>query len=93
MTVVTPSNWAGLVMGITFVVCSNNPLKFGMNEIQVKKIWPHTIEHVHVSFATIIALLTLVTLLLITDKVKIPILLKWKYIEDKNCHFGCKKWK
>lgn len=81
-------------MGIIFVVCSNSLLKFGMNEIQIKKKkWPHTVEHVHVSFATIIALLTLVALLPITDKVNSHTSEVEIHRRQKLCHFGCLKVK
>jgi hypothetical protein len=74
-----PSNRAGSITGTNFVVCSYGkfqPGRPGWNSRNQTKMVPHKV----VSFATIVALLTLVTLLIEL----IRILLKWKYIQGKN---------
>jgi len=68
------------VTGTNFVVCSYvkfQPGRPGWNPRNKTKM----VEHKLVSFATVVALWTLATLLIKL----IRILLKWKYIQDKYC--------
>ena len=74
-----PANRAGSASGMNFVVCSYGKFQLGPpggNPRNTAKM----VEYKLVSFAAVTALWSLITLLIKL----IRILLKWKYIQDKN---------